>query len=85
MRLCPPIQGAMDPKSLTKFDRVRVRQAAFLANVVKTQSFNVGVLDFVDPKLGNKTLRHLIMGIRLVDSPSIPVLCQSNGIFSVGV
>ena len=64
MRLCPPIQDATDPSSMTKLERLRIRQAAFLDNVQKTISGDIGVLDFEDPKLGNWSLRKFIMCIR---------------------
>ena len=47
-----------------KFDRVRLKQAAFLANAYSQASLDVGVLDFKDPRLGNVMLRQLIMDIR---------------------
>lgn len=64
MRLCPQFQDATDPTSTVKFDRVRIKQAAFLANVYKTQSFDIGVINFNDSKLGDKSLRDLTMDIR---------------------
>ena len=64
LRLCPQIQDATDPSSMTKLERLRLRQAAFLANVQTTVSTDIGVLDFVDPKMANWTLRELIMSIR---------------------
>ena len=64
LRLCPQIQDASDPTTITKFERLRIRQAAFLENIQKTQTGDIAVLDFVDEKLGMKTLRQLIMNIR---------------------
>ena len=64
VRLCPQVQDASDPSSTVKFERLRIRQAAFLANVYKTLSGDIGVLDFVDEKLEGKSLRNLIMNIR---------------------
>ena len=64
LHLCPQIQDASDPMMITKFERLRIRQAAFLENIQKTQTRDIAVLDFVDEKLGMKTLRQLIMNIR---------------------
>ena len=64
MRLCPQVQDTTDPATATKFDRVRIRQAAFLANVIKTRSFDIGVLDFQDPLLNGQTLRSMVMNIQ---------------------
>ena len=64
LRLCPQVQDASDPMSMVKFERLRIRQAAFLANIEKTMSGNIGVLDFEDPLLGKTSLRKLIMAIR---------------------
>ena len=69
MRLCPQIQDATDPASYKKFDRVRIRQAVFLANVIKTRSWDIGVLDFQDPLLNGRTLRSMIMDIRSTQDP----------------
>ena len=69
MRLCPQVQDATDPATATKFDRVRIRQAAFLANVIKTRSFDIGVLDFQDPLLNGRTLRSMVMNIRSTQDP----------------
>ncbi len=51
LRLCPQLQDATDPSLITKLERLRIRQAAFLANVQTTISGDIGVLDFVDPKM----------------------------------
>jgi len=67
LRLCPQIQDASDPTTITKFERLRIRQAAFLENVQKTQTGDIAVLDFADEKLGMQTLRQLIMNIRDAD------------------
>jgi hypothetical protein len=64
MRLCPQIQDATDPTTSTKFDRVRIWQAAFLANVQKTNTRDVGVLDCPDPLLFLHTIRSMVMDIR---------------------
>ena len=64
LRLCPQIQDATDPTSTVKLERLRIRQAAFLANVQKTISGDIGVLDYEDGKLENWTLRNLLMNIR---------------------
>ena len=64
LRLCPQIQDASDPMTITKFETLRIRQAAFLENIQKTQTGDIAVLDFVDEKLGMKTLKQLIMNIR---------------------
>ena len=64
MRLCPPIQDLTDPASLAKLERLRLRQAAFLANVEKTINYELGSLDYVDPQLDNWTLRRMIMSIQ---------------------
>jgi hypothetical protein len=63
MKLCPQVQDAMDPATSTKFDRVRIRHASFLANVTKTQNYDIGVLDFADPLLNGSTLQKMIMNI----------------------
>ena len=64
LRLCPQIQDAADPTSLTKLERLRLRQAAFLANVYSTVSRDIGVLDYEDSKMMNNSLRDLIMSIQ---------------------
>ena len=53
--------------TITKFERLRICQAAFLENIQKTQTSDIAVLDFVDEKLGMQTLRQLIMNIRDAD------------------
>ena len=69
MRLCPQVQDATDPATSTKFDRVRIRQAAFLANVQKTNTRDVGVLDYPDPLLFLHTIRSMVMDIRSTQDP----------------
>jgi hypothetical protein len=69
MRLCPQVQDATDPTTSTKFDRVRIRQAAFLANIQRTNTWEVGVLDFPDPALNGHSIRSLVMGIRSSKDP----------------
>ena len=69
MRLCPQVQDATDPTTSTKFDRVRIRQAAFLANVQKTNTRDVGVLDYPDPLLFLHTIRSMVMDIRSNQDP----------------
>ena len=64
MRLCPQIQDATDPSSIIKLERLRIRQAAFLANVQKTISGDIACLDFEDKKWAHWTLRKFIMRIR---------------------
>ena len=71
LRLCPQIQDATDPSSIIKLERLRLRQAAFLANVQTTISTDIGVLDFEDPLMENWTLRELIMSIRDDDGVSV--------------
>ena len=46
--------------TITKFERLRIHQAAFLENVQKTQTSDIAMLDFVDEKLGMQTLWQLI-------------------------
>jgi hypothetical protein len=86
MRLCPQVQDATDPATSTKFDRVRIRQAAFLANVIKTRSWDIGVLDFQDPLLNGRTLRSMIMDIRSTQDPEKRVFISVDKHFQgVGV
>jgi hypothetical protein len=69
MRLCPQVQDAMDPTTSTKFDRVRIRQAAFLANVQKTNTRDVRGVDYPDPLLFLHTIRSMVMDIRSNQDP----------------
>ena len=69
MRLCPQVQDATDPTTSSKFDRVRIRQGAFLANVQKTNTRDVGVLDYPDPLLFFHTIRSMVMDIRSTQDP----------------
>ena len=65
--------------TITKFERLRIRQAAFLENVQKTQTADIAVLDFVDEKLGMQMLRQLIKNI--CDEDGVRLLYQWIGIF----
>jgi hypothetical protein len=86
MRLCPQVQDATDPATSTKFDRVRIRQASFLANVTKTQNYDIGVLDFADPLLNGNTLRSMIMNIRSIKDPEKKVFISVDKQFcGIGV
>ena len=67
LRFCPQIQDGSDLTTFTKFEGLRIHQAAFLENVQKTQTGDIAVLDFVNEKLGMQMLRQLIMNIRDAD------------------
>ena len=84
LRLCPQYQDVTDPSSQTKFDRVRLKQAAFLANAYRQASLDVWVLDSKDPRLGNATLRQLIMDIWTHEDSKSAFLYWLIAIFKVG-
>jgi hypothetical protein len=69
MRLYPQVQDATDPATSSKFDSLRIRQAAFLANVQRTFTQDVGVLDYPDPLMFMNTIRSMVMDIRSTQDP----------------
>jgi hypothetical protein len=70
MQLCPQAQDATDPAPSTEFDEVWICLAAFLANIQRTNTRYVGVLDYLDPLLILHTIRSIVLSW-IFDRPKI--------------
>ena len=57
----------------TRIDRLRTRQKHFLASIKKSQTWDIEQLDYANPDSDDLTLRQMIMDIKSVKFPSIPL------------
>ena len=68
-RWVPELDKLMGLDSGNKIKRLRTRQAVFLHNVSRQQDYEIENLDYVDPLMGYKTLRSIIMQIKVQGKP----------------
>ena len=68
MRLVPLLSKVTSAKNSTKCAHMREKQGVFLYQLHIVRVYNIGDVDFHSPRMQNKSLRDLIMDIR-VDEP----------------
>ena len=72
-RLVPTLDQARGMDSGNKIARLRTRQAVFLHNVSRQQDYSIATLDYEDKQLEGKTLRDLLMEMKVKDKPTTPL------------
>jgi hypothetical protein len=81
-RLVPQFSDTTDPESAAFLDRLRLRQAVFLANMLNTSNDDIQVLDFPDHMLDGRTMRDLIMSIKTKSNPTKSVFVSVDKHYS---